>query len=114
MNNQIGDNNSNIEVSEKIENLHSKKVHTEYITIEAKPYSEARGTLEHIHDDHLEISEEKTSVNNNKMLIYKEKGAGIISRCCILGSADCRNAGSGKTRKNKRSSKRYFQGLALC
>ena len=74
MNNQIGDNNSNIEVSEKIENLHSKKVHTEYITIEAKPYSEARGTLEHIHDDHLEISEEKTSVNNNKMLIYKEKG----------------------------------------
>lgn len=51
MNNQIGDNNSNIEVSEKIENLHSKKVHTEYITIEAKPYSEARGTLEHIHDD---------------------------------------------------------------
>ena len=62
---------------ESLENTEAgstRKVHTECITVVADPTAELTGATECLQDDHIEITEEKTPINDGKMLIYKEKG----------------------------------------
>ncbi len=59
---------------ENTEEGSTRKIHTECITIVADPTAELIGATECLQDDHIEITEEKTPINDGKMLIYKEKG----------------------------------------
>ena len=62
---------------ESLENTEAgstRKVHTECITVVADPTAELTGATECLQDDHIEITEEKTPINDGKMLIYKERG----------------------------------------
>ena len=62
---------------ESLENTEAgstRKVHTECITVIADPTAELIGATECLQDDHIEITEEKTPINDGKMLIHKERG----------------------------------------
>jgi len=75
--NEMTDEKAEADGQESLENTEAgsmRKIHTECITVIADPIKELPGATEYLQDNHIEITEEKTPINDGKILIYKERG----------------------------------------